>query len=184
MEFIPCNLQDAYIIHPRRVTDSRGQFTEVFKENVYTKILGIKFLQENMSTSIKNVLRGMHFQLQYPQAKLVYVVQGAILDVIIDVRLGSPTFGEHLAIELSADNGTQLFVPAGFAHGFSVLANNTIVQYKCSDYYIPADEYGFAWNSKRFNIDWKITQPILSEKDCQLLDFDTLSQQDMPKYHA
>lgn len=183
-EFIKTELQDAYIIQPKRVGDSRGRFTEVIRCNDYAEQLQVEFVQDNMSVSQKNVVRGMHFQLEHPQAKLVFAIQGRILDTIIDIRRGSPTYGKYLSVELTPENGKQLFVPAGFAHGFSVLQDDTIVYYKCSDYYCQDDEYGFAYSSREFNIDWQVDAPILSEKDSNAPDFSDFPQDKLPQYSA
>jgi len=139
--------------------------------------INTRFVQDNQSLSAKGILRGMHFQAPpYAQAKLVRVVSGAVLDVVVDIRKGSPWYGHFVAVELNDENMHQLYIPEGFAHGFLTLAENTLFQYKCSDYYNKESEGGIAWNDPEVGIDWGITDPVLSEKDkdnVQLKDFES-----------
>ena len=134
--------------------------------------LTIDFVQDNESISKKNVLRGLHFQIPpFAQGKLVRVVSGSVLDVAVDLRKGSPTYGKHEIVELSADNKRQFWIPPGFAHGFLSLEENTVFNYKCSNYYSPVSERTIKWNDPDLNIDWQINEPIVSEKDQNGLDF-------------
>jgi dTDP-4-dehydrorhamnose 3,5-epimerase len=154
------------IIEPKVYKDSRGFFFETFYESKY-KAGGINkpFVQDNISRSTRNVLRGLHYQLERPQAKLVSVFRGAVFDVAVDIRKGSPTFGQWEGLELSDKNNLQLFIPEGFAHGFCVLSDEADFFYKCTDYYHPESEHGILWNDPDLAISWKIADPILSEKD-------------------
>ena len=157
------------IIAPPVFSDSRGYFFESFSQREFTEqIADTHFVQDNESKSTYGVLRGLHFQRPpYAQAKLVRVVHGRILDVAVDIRKGSPTFGQYVAVELSADNKRQLFIPRGFAHGLSVLSEEAIVSYKCDNYYAPQYEGAILWNDPQLNIDWQLPAEhiILSEKD-------------------
>lgn len=169
MKIIKTNIEGLLIIEPTIFEDRRGYFMESFSQKEFQNIVGkIDFVQENESKSKYGVVRGLHFQQgEYAQAKLVRVVIGSVLDVAVDIRVGSPTFGQHLAIELSEDNKRQLFIPRGFAHGFSVLSEEAIFQYKCDNYYNPQSEGAILWNDPQLNIDWKIPQEniLLSDKD-------------------
>ena len=163
-------LKDCYIVHDTVFEDSRGYFFESFNQQTFAKLTGldVHFVQDNQSKSSKGVLRGLHFQKgEHAQAKLVRVLQGRVLDVAVDIRPDSPTFGEHVAVELTAENHLQLFVPRGFAHGFIVLEDNTVFFYKCDNFYNKASEGGLMYNDTDLNIDWilKGEEFILSEKD-------------------
>ncbi|NRR91467.1 dTDP-4-dehydrorhamnose 3,5-epimerase [Winogradskyella undariae] len=163
-------LEGCYILQPNIFKDKRGYFIESFNQKTFNSLLGldVNFVQDNESKSSKGVLRGLHYQLgEHAQAKLVRVVKGAVLDVAVDVREGSKTFGQHVAVELTEENKTQLFVPRGFAHGFIVLEDETIFSYKCDNYYHKASEAGLIYNDEDLNIDWKLpsTDFILSDKD-------------------
>ncbi|MGJ8548442.1 dTDP-4-dehydrorhamnose 3,5-epimerase [Winogradskyella wichelsiae] len=166
-------LEGCYILQPNIFKDKRGYFIESFNQKTFNSLLGldVNFVQDNESKSSKGVLRGLHYQLgEYAQAKLVRVVKGAVLDVAVDVREGSKTFGQHVAVELTEENKTQLFVPRGFAHGFIVLEDETIFSYKCDNYYHKASEAGLIYNDEDLNIDWQLpsTDFILSDKDIVL----------------
>ena len=168
MEILAGDIEGLFIIEPKVFGDSRGYFFESFHAERFAQATGyaVNFVQDNESFSQKGVLRGLHRQLApYAQAKLVRVVQGSVLDVAVDVRPGSPTYGRHQAMVLSASNRRQFFIPDGFLHGFLTLEDNTIFQYKCSKYYAPDHEAGVRWNDPDIGIDWGITDPILSEKD-------------------
>ena len=169
MDFIKTDIDGVVIIKPKLLEDSRGYFFEAFSEREFCEnVRKVKFVQENESLSKHNVVRGLHFQKQpYAQGKLIRVVKGRVLDVAVDIRKGSPTFGKHIAVELSEDNHLQLFIPRGFAHGFAVLSDEAIFQYKCDDYYAPGYEGAIAWNDPDLNIDWQIPacDIILSAKD-------------------
>lgn len=169
MNIIETNIKEIIIIEPRIFNDARGYFFESFSERDFnSQVRQVKFVQDNESKSSYGVLRGLHFQKPpFCQSKLVRVIKGAVLDVAVDIRKGSPTFGKHVAVELTEDNHRQLFIPRGFAHGFSVLSDEVIFQYKCDNFYAPQSEGAIAWNDPDLNIDWKIPADriILSEKD-------------------
>lgn len=167
MEIIESKIKDLLIIKPKVFADSRGYFFESYNENVFKQYgINAAFVQDNQSLSNAGVLRGLHFQAPpFAQGKLVRVITGAVMDIAVDIRKGSPTYGEHVAIELNEENKTMFFIPPGFAHGFSTLRDNTIFSYKCTDVYNKASEGTVLWNDKDLNINWGITDPILSEKD-------------------
>ena len=167
MEIIKTHINGLFVIKPRVFNDDRGYFFESYRSDLLDFIGTHKtFVQVNESMSQKGVLRGLHFQNPpFAQAKMVRVVSGAVLDVAVDIRKGSKTFGQHAKVELSGDNKTMLFIPEGFAHGFLTLADNTIFQYKCSSYYNKEAEGSIFWNDPDLNIDWGISSPIVSEKD-------------------
>lgn len=169
MNILKTTIDGVVIIEPRIFTDSRGYFFESFSERDFCKqVREVRFVQDNESKSSYGVLRGLHFQKPpFCQSKLVRVIKGAVLDVAVDIRKGSPTFGQHVAVELTEDNHLQFFVPRGFAHGFSVLSDEVIFQYKCDNFYAPQSEGAIAWNDPDLNIDWKLPadKVILSEKD-------------------
>lgn len=173
MNFIETKLKECFIIEPKVFNDERGYFMESFNQNTFNKLIGqnINFIQDNESFSTKGVLRGLHFQKgEYAQAKLVRVVKGCVLDVAVDIRKDSPTFGEHVSLELSEENKKQFFVPRGFAHGFIVLSDTAIFSYKCDNFYNKESEGGIIYNDKQLNIDWKLNEYkfIISEKDMLL----------------
>ena len=167
MKIIETAIEGVVIIEPRLFKDERGYFFESFSQREFEeKIRKISFVQDNESKSSYGVLRGLHFQKPpYAQSKLVRVIKGAVLDVAVDIRKGSPTFGKHVAVELTEENHLQLFIPRGFAHGFSVLSQEVIFQYKCDN--APQSEGALAWDDSDLNINWRIptNQIILSEKD-------------------
>ena len=169
MNVIKTDLDGVVIIEPRIFNDDRGYFFESFSErDFFANVREIHFVQDNESKSSYGVLRGLHFQKPpFAQSKLVRVIKGAVLDVAVDIRVGSPTFGKYVAVELSADNHRQFFIPRGFAHGFSVLSDEVIFQYKCDNFYAPQYEGAIAWNDPSLNIDWRIPadEVVLSEKD-------------------
>lgn len=169
MNIINTNLEGVIIIEPNVFGDERGYFMESFSEKWFRKnVYDTNFVQDNESRSRYGVLRGLHFQKPpFEQAKLVRVAMGKVWDIAVDIRDGSPTFGQYVGIELSAENKRQLFIPKGFAHGFSVLSQEVIFQYKCDQYYNPDAEDAIAWNDPTLAIDWKLPpeEIILSEKD-------------------
>ena len=176
MKVTETNLKDCFIIEPKVFGDERGNFFEVFNQKLFHEKTGlaINFVQDNQSTSQKGVLRGLHSQNgKFAQAKLVRVVKGKVLDVAVDIRKNSSTYGKHFSIELSEENNKQLFIPRGFLHGFAVLENNTIVNYKCDNYYKPDAEDGVMYNDSELNINWGLStdEIILSEKDKDLRTF-------------
>jgi dTDP-4-dehydrorhamnose 3,5-epimerase len=180
MKFIKTAIPDVYIIEPSIFGDHRGYFLESFNLEKFKKNVGvIKFVQDNESKSSKGVLRGLHFQKPpFHQAKLVRCIEGKVIDVAVDIRKGSPTYGKHVAIELSGENKRQLFIPRGFAHGFSVLSETAVFAYKVDNTYAPEFDLGIRYDDKELNIDWGLTtaEIQLSEKDKNLSffkDFET-----------
>lgn len=166
MQFTPTSIPEVILIEPRVFGDDRGHFFEFFHAGKFAEAgLALTFVQDNHSLSQRDTLRGLHAQLRQPQGKLLRVLEGAILDVAVDVRLGSPTFARHVAIELSAANRRLLWVPPGFMHGFCVTSEQAQVEYKCTALYDPADEYAVAWNDPELAIAWPTATPLLSEKD-------------------
>ena len=169
MEIIETDIEGVVIIEPKVFTDNRGYFFESFSERDFnSKVREVRFVQDNESTSSYGVLRGLHFQKPpYAQSKLVRVIKGAVLDVAVDIRKGSPTFGKYVAVELTEDNHRQFFIPRGFAHGFVVLSDEVVFQYKCDNFYAPLSEGAIAWNDPSLGIDWKIPADkiVLSDKD-------------------
>lgn len=175
MKFIETAIQDLYIIEPTVFGDERGYFLESFNlENFKKNIFPIEFIQDNESKSVKGVLRGLHFQKPpFEQAKLVRCIEGNVIDVAVDIRKGSPTYGMHLAVELSGENKRQLFVPRGFAHGFSVLTESAVFAYKVDNIYAPEFDDGIRYDDKDLDIDWGLHEGdiLLSLKDKKLLPF-------------
>lgn len=166
MKVIPTPLEGVLIIEPDAFKDQRGFFMETWNQKRYENS-GIyqTFVQDNLSYSVKGTLRGLHYQINYPQAKLVQAVSGEIYDVAVDIRPGSPTFGKWTGVYLSEENQRQLLVPQGFAHGFCVLSKTALFMYKCSDFYMPEDEAGILWSDPEVGINWPVKNPVISEKD-------------------
>jgi len=164
------DLDPVLLIKPEPHRDARGEFVEVFREHIFREAgIDVSFVQDNISKSKKNTLRGLHYQLPpSSQVKLVMVPCGTILDVVVDMRQNSPTFKQHYSAVLSEENRHMLYVPTGFAHGFSVLSEEATVYYKCNDYYSKELERGVRWDDPELNIDWDISDPVLSEKDSKL----------------
>lgn len=169
MNVIQTEIEGVVIIEPRLFEDARGYFFESFSERDFNaNVRTVRFVQDNESKSAYGVVRGLHFQKPpFTQSKLVRVIRGAVLDVAVDIRKGSPTFGQYVAVELTGENHRQFFVPKGFAHGFSVLSEEAVFQYKCDNFYAPQSEGAIAWNDPSIGIDWRIPSDkiILSEKD-------------------
>ena len=170
MKYIQTEIAGLWIIEPKVLSDSRGYFMESFKQEVFNQNVGkVDFIQENESGSSRGVLRGLHYQLApYSQAKLVRVIEGTVLDVAVDLRKGSPTFGKYMAVELSGQNKRQFYIPQGFAHGFHVLSERAVFTYKVDKPYMPSHERSLRFDDPQIGIDWQITDPenvILSEKD-------------------
>jgi dTDP-4-dehydrorhamnose 3,5-epimerase len=179
MNIVKTELDGVLICEPKCFPDDRGCFVETYNQERYQNG-GITepFMQDNHSHSKKGVLRGLHYQLNYPQGKLLYVVTGEIFDVAVDVRVGSSTFGKYVGVHLSAENKKQFYVPPGFAHGFVVLSETADVTYKCTDVYHPGDDYIIHYNCPKINIDWHCDTPLLSPKDNDAVGLD-----DIPKAH-
>jgi dTDP-4-dehydrorhamnose 3,5-epimerase len=171
------------LIEPDCYGDRRGFFMETWHRERY-KELGIEteFVQDNLSLSARGVLRGLHFQNPFGQDKLVYVLEGEVFDVAVDIRQGSPTFGQWEGFYLSADNKRQMLVPKGFAHGFCVMSDRALFAYKCSDYYAPEAEKGILWNDPQIGIKWPVEEPLLSEKDLKLPLLKEIESQGLPVY--
>jgi dTDP-4-dehydrorhamnose 3,5-epimerase len=173
-------IKDLLIIETKIYKDYRGFFIESYNLRDFTSLgVNVNFVQDNHSMSKKGVLRGLHFQLQHPQGKLVRVISGKVFDVAVDLRINSPTFGKWYGIELSCDNGFQFFISPGFAHGFITLEDNTHFFYKCTDFYYPTDELGIIWNDPDPNIQWpthQVDEVIISDKDRKLPSFNEMKE--------
>ena len=175
------SLDGVKIITPTVFEDERGYFFESYKTPIFkNNELPINFVQDNEVKSTKGVLRGLHYQFTRPQGKLVRVVSGSILDVAVDIRKGSPTFGQSEIVHLTAENNKMLYIPEGFAHGYLVTSSESIVVYKCTDIYDPNDQFGIIWNDETIGVDWTYDSPILSEKDLMLPALN--DQQFLPEY--
>tara|TARA_B100001964_G_scaffold76348_1_gene86554 strand:- start:868 stop:1413 length:546 start_codon:yes stop_codon:yes gene_type:complete len=174
-------LDGVKIITPTVFEDERGYFFESYKAPIFkNNDLPINFVQDNEVKSTKGVLRGLHYQFNRPQGKLVRIISGSILDVAVDIRKGSPTFGQSEIVHLTAENNKMLYIPEGFAHGYLVTSSESIVVYKCTDIYDPNDQYGIIWNDETIGVDWMYDSPILSEKDLMLPALN--DQQFLPEY--
>ncbi|MCK5844497.1 MAG: dTDP-4-dehydrorhamnose 3,5-epimerase [Victivallales bacterium] len=166
MNIVKCEIEGPLIIEPDVFGDERGFFMETYNKSKYAKFgIDVEFVQDNHSRSAKGVLRGLHYQINPGQEKLVRVLFGEVFDVVVDIRRKSPTFGRWFGVRLSAENKRQFYVPRGFAHGFCVLSEFADFAYKCGDYYSPKDERGIAWDDPDIRIDWPVERPILSERD-------------------
>lgn len=167
MDVIDLDIAGVKLIKPRRINDARGFFQQTYHYEEYAQA-GItqRFVQDNWSRSVKGVLRGLHYQVEQPQSKLVGVVHGAVFDVVVDMRENSPSFGKWLGRELTAENGYQIFIPEGLAHGFQILSDSADFIYKCGGFYVPNDEYGVIWNDPDIGIEWpEEFERIISDKD-------------------
>jgi len=166
MKIIPAELRGVFVIEPKVFGDARGYFFETWNRRAFAAAgLDVDFVQDNLSFSGRGTLRGLHFQNPHAQGKLVTVLAGEVYDVVVDVRMDSATFGRWIGLTLSSENGRQLYVPPGFAHGFCVTGESALFAYKCSDYYSPADEVTLAWDDPDLAINWPTQEPVLSEKD-------------------
>lgn len=178
MDIQETKLKDVLIITPKVFSDDRGYFFESFRKKVFAhRRLNFDFVQDNISRSKQNTIRGLHYQVgEFAQGKLCQVVYGRVLDVAVDIRFGSPTFGQYVATELSDENHEQLWIPPGFAHGFSVLSDSAVFHYKCTNYYDKASERAILFNDKQLNIDWNIKEPLVSTKDLEANLFKDIEQ--------
>lgn len=185
MQRIETNLPGVLELLPKKLGDSRGFFMETYHAGKFAE-LGIAdvFVQDNHSRSAKGILRGFHYQLHHPQAKLCRVVEGEALDIAVDIRLGSPHFGKWASVLLSAEKHNQIYIPGGFAHAFLALTENVQFLYKCSDFYMLEDEHGLAWNDPGLNISWGVSKPLVSEKDARLSNLSDISRELLPQYRA
>lgn len=183
MQCIETDLPGVYLLEPKVFGDERGWFFESYQQDKFAA-LGIteRFVQDNRSFSRRGVLRGLHYQLDFPQAKLCTVLQGEVFDVAVDIRKGSPHFGRWVGVTLSATNRHQILIPAGFAHGFTVLSETAEFLYKCSDYYHPEDEGGILWNDSEIGITWPLSNPVLSAKDSRYLTLAETATERLPVY--
>ena len=184
MKVIETSLPGCVVIEPAVFGDERGFFFETWNAERFGEHgLPVKFVQSNVSTSVKGVLRGLHYQWPRPQGKLVSVLEGEVYDVAVDIRRGSPTFGRWEAVELSEDNRKQFFIPEGFAHGFRVLSETADFFYKCTDFYAPGDEHGVRWNDPDLGIPWgDLASPVVSAKDQKLPKLADVPPERLPKY--
>ncbi len=166
IEILPTALKEVLIIQPKVFSDHRGFFFESYNEKNFRNVgINVTFVQDNHSRSFKHTLRGLHYQINPGQGKLIRTVAGEIFDVAVDIRWNSPTFGQWVGVNLSAENKKQLYVPVGFAHGFCVMSDSAEVIYKCTDYYSPKDERGILWNDPQIGIQWPTAVPLLSDRD-------------------
>jgi dTDP-4-dehydrorhamnose 3,5-epimerase len=183
MKIITTFIEGILIIEPKTFKDKRGFFMETYNQDRYTKSgINATFVQDNLSYSMKNTLRGLHFQIKHPQAKLIQVISGKIFDVAVDLRPGFATFGKWTGFHLSGENRRQVFIPEGFAHGFCVLSESALFHYKCSDFYAPDDESGIIWSDPDIGIKWPVENPIVSEKDKQYQKFSELIADELPSF--
>lgn len=185
MQRLDTSLPGVWELQPELFRDARGFFLETYHREKYSGV-GITdaFVQDNHSRSAKGALRGLHYQLPHAQAKLCRVVEGEALDVAVDVRLGSPTFGKWTSVRLSAERQNQIFIPQGFAHGFLALSDSVQFLYKCSDFYDPASERGIAWNDPDLAISWGVAHPLVSEKDASYPTLARAPREFLPRYSA
>ncbi|MFH1217959.1 MAG: dTDP-4-dehydrorhamnose 3,5-epimerase [Pseudomonadota bacterium] len=185
MKIVETELPGVLIIEPRVFRDERGFFLETFQAGRYAES-GVDriFVQDNLSYSCKGTLRGLHYQLKRPQAKLVQAITGSIFDVAVDIRRGSPTFGHWVGVELSGENCRQFFIPEGFAHGFCVLSETAYFSYKCSDFYAPDDEGGILYSDPAIGVAWPVAEPLLSPKDKNLSRLADINPDRLPVYQG
>lgn len=183
IEIVSLAIPEVKAITPKVFHDARGTFQEVYRLDHYSAAgMNVTFAQDNWSRSSRNVLRGLHYQLNEPQAKLVSVVNGTVFDVAVDIRVGSPTFGQWVGETISDTNRRQLYIPAGFAHGFCVLSDYADLLYKCSSLYNPAGDRGILWNDPVLNIQWPVCNPLVSDRDAKLPTLRNAGEPNLPRY--
>lgn len=183
MNIVSTDIDGVLIIEPDVFKDNRGFFLETYQKKRYAAAgINSDFIQDNLSYSVRGTLRGLHYQLPNAQAKMVQVLKGEIYDVAVDIRRGSPSFGQWIGVHLSDDNKRQLFIPEGFAHGFCVLSETALFIYKCSDYYTPESEKGILWSDPELDINWPVNDPILSEKDGRYICLSKVEYENLPVY--
>lgn len=183
MQIHTTRLDGVIIVEPKVFKDPRGIFLETYQENRYRENgIPCPFVQDNLSYSVKNTLRGLHYQHPHGQAKLVNVVKGEVFDVAVDIRKGSPTFGRWVGVTLSSENHRQMFIPEGFAHGFCVLSDHAVFTYKCSEFYYPQAEHGIVWNDPQIGIEWPVASPLLSDKDGQYPHLNDVPETKLPMF--
>jgi dTDP-4-dehydrorhamnose 3,5-epimerase len=181
MEFIPTAIEGVVRVRPTVFEDARGSFREQYRKDLFEQNnLCPQFVQDNISISMRGVLRGLHYQIVNPQIKLVTVLRGSVVDVAVDLRRGSPTFGKHVSVLLSDRNREMLYIPEGFAHGFQAMEDDTVFHYKCSDYYNKEGERSLIWNDPQIGIKWPIFEPLLSAKDLENPTLERIPEQDFP----
>lgn len=178
------DISDVLLIKPRIFRDDRGQFQETWRASDYAEHGMGPFVQDNVSTSRAGVLRGLHLQHPHEQAKLVYALRGSVFDVAVDARVGSPTFGRWVGVGISAENGWQLYIPAGFAHGFVTLTDDVVFGYKCTAYYSPADESTVRWDDPTIAVAWPVGAPILASKDAAAPHLSQIPLEKLPRYSS
>jgi dTDP-4-dehydrorhamnose 3,5-epimerase len=183
LQRLDTSLPGVWELRPKVIRDARGFFLETYHQQKFSD-LGIHdvFVQDNHSRSAKGTLRGLHYQLRHPQAKLCRVVEGEVLDVALDIRIGSPTFGKWASVSLSAERQNQIFIPRGFAHGYLALSDSVQFLYKCSDFYDPTNEYGIIWNDPDLAISWGVANPLVSEKDATYSTLAAMPREFLPHY--
>ncbi|MEA3436598.1 MAG: dTDP-4-dehydrorhamnose 3,5-epimerase [Thermodesulfobacteriota bacterium] len=185
MKFTKTAFPDIFLIEPDVFKDTRGFFMETYNQKNYAEAgIDQEFVQDNYSHSKYGILRGLHYQLKNAQGKLVFVITGEIFDIVVDIRIGSPRFGQWFGTYLSAKNKQQIFVPEGYAHGFIVLSESVDVIYKCTDFYTPGDEYGIFWADPNIGIDWPIKNPVLSDKDSKNPNLKEIPEELLPAFHS
>jgi len=181
LKLISTSIENVIIIEPAVFADNRGSFLETYHLNRYKEAgMKINFVQDNLSYSTKGTIRGLHYQFPNSQTKLVQVIYGEVYDVAVDIRSGSPTFGQYVGTILSEENNRQLYIPGGFAHGFCVLSNTAVFAYKCSDFYSPESEKGLLWSDSELAIDWPQRNPLLSDKDSQYPSLKDVPPENLP----
>ncbi|MCS3747450.1 MULTISPECIES: dTDP-4-dehydrorhamnose 3,5-epimerase [unclassified Xanthomonas] len=185
MKVVATALADCYVIEPAVHADDRGFFFEAWNHERFKQHgLNMQFVQSNVSCSGKGVIRGLHYQWPRPQGKLISVLEGEVYDVAVDIRVGSPSFGQWEAVILSSENRRQFWIPEGFAHGFAVLSETAVFNYLCTDVYVKEADAGLRWDDARFAIDWPITDPILSKKDADAPFLDQVAVEQLPRYRS
>ncbi len=185
MKVITTSIPGVVVVVPSVIRDDRGFFFESYRADEYERFgIPARFVQDNHSKSVKGTMRGLHFQNPHSQGKLVRVTRGEAFDVAVDIRMGSPTFGEHYTTLLSSENMHQIYIPEGFAHGFCALSETLELEYKCTDFYAPEDEMGIRWDDPDLAIEWPVKNPILSKKDTAYQYLKNLSESGLPKYIA
>jgi dTDP-4-dehydrorhamnose 3,5-epimerase len=183
LERVKTALPDVWELQPKVFRDPRGFFLETYNKNRFAEIgINETFVQDNHSRSSKGTLRGLHYQLNHAQAKLCRVIEGEAFDVAVDIRWGSPTFGKWTGVLLSAEKQNQIFIPAGFAHGFVARTDSVQFLYKCSEFYDPSDEHGVIWNDPGLAIDWGVSNPLISEKDAKYSALSEVSSEHLPRF--
>ena len=183
MQKVDTSLPGVFEIRPKVLRDERGFFLETYHQRKFADLgTSDTFVQDNHSASVKGTLRGLHYQLRHPQAKLCRVIEGEAFDVAVDIRVGSPYFGRWASVVLSAKEQNQIYIPTGFAHGFLALTETVQFLYKCSDFYDPSDDYGILWNDPTLSIPWNVANPLVSKKDQNHLKLEAVPPEHLPRY--